>query len=82
MSASDEPLAEHSGLAFGHDTSFWSEGYGLLSVARFLHHGLVYTQTTMQCKVDVHIDNKGIVKRINNQMPYPHDYPFNTLSPD
>eukprot|EP00957_Ditylum_brightwellii_P171368 13045696-Ditylum_brightwellii.AAC.1 len=36
----------------------------------------------MQCKVDIHIDNKGIVKHINNQISYPHDYPYNTLSPD
>eukprot|EP00957_Ditylum_brightwellii_P206442 15348429-Ditylum_brightwellii.AAC.1 len=82
MSALEEPLAEHSGPAFGHATSFWSEGHGLLSVARFLHHGSVYTQTTIQCKVNVHIDNKGIVKRINNLLLYPHDYSYNTLSPD
>eukprot|EP00957_Ditylum_brightwellii_P091669 6980244-Ditylum_brightwellii.AAC.1 len=31
VSASDKPLAEHFGLAFGHATPFWSEGYGLLS---------------------------------------------------
>eukprot|EP00957_Ditylum_brightwellii_P136998 10446429-Ditylum_brightwellii.AAC.1 len=24
----------------------------------------------------------GIVKRINNQLTYTHDYPFNTLKPD
>eukprot|EP00957_Ditylum_brightwellii_P074989 5698917-Ditylum_brightwellii.AAC.1 len=42
----------------------------------------VYTQTKILCKVDIHIDNKGIVKRINNQMLYLYDYPFNTLSPD
>eukprot|EP00957_Ditylum_brightwellii_P079095 6015778-Ditylum_brightwellii.AAC.1 len=56
--SSDKPLAEHSGLAFGHATSFWPKCYGLLSVARFLHHGSLYTQTTIQCKVDMHIDNK------------------------
>eukprot|EP00957_Ditylum_brightwellii_P093680 7133120-Ditylum_brightwellii.AAC.1 len=59
VSALEEPLAEHSDLAFGHARSFWSEGYGLLSVARFLHHRSVYTQTTIQCKVDIHIDNKA-----------------------
>eukprot|EP00957_Ditylum_brightwellii_P026610 2012427-Ditylum_brightwellii.AAC.1 len=82
VSALEEPLAEHSGLAFGHATSFQYEGYRLLSVARFLHRGSVYTQTTIQCKVDIHINNKGIVERINNQLSYPHDYPYNTLSPD
>eukprot|EP00957_Ditylum_brightwellii_P091043 6931407-Ditylum_brightwellii.AAC.1 len=58
VSVSDKPLAEHSGPAFEHATSFRSEGYGLLSIARFLHHGPVYAQTTLQCKVDIHIDNK------------------------
>ena len=81
VTSSDKHLAEHSGLAFGHTTSFWSEGYGLLSVARFLHHGSIYTQTTIQCKVGMHIDNKGIVKCINNQIFYPHNYPYNTLCP-
>eukprot|EP00957_Ditylum_brightwellii_P035394 2684201-Ditylum_brightwellii.AAC.1 len=27
-------------------------------------------------------DNEGIVKRINNQLTYTHDYLFNTLEPD
>eukprot|EP00957_Ditylum_brightwellii_P124380 9480086-Ditylum_brightwellii.AAC.1 len=58
VSASDKPLAGHTGPAFGHATSFESEGYGILSVARFLHHESVYTQTTIQCKVDINIDNK------------------------
>eukprot|EP00957_Ditylum_brightwellii_P114085 8698227-Ditylum_brightwellii.AAC.1 len=70
VTPSEEPLAEHSGLAFGQATSFWSEGYGLLLVARFLHHGSIYTQTTMHCTVDMHIDNKGI------------NYSYNTLEPD
>eukprot|EP00957_Ditylum_brightwellii_P062423 4737357-Ditylum_brightwellii.AAC.1 len=82
VTLSDKPLAEHSGLAFGHATSFWSEGNGLLSVARFLYHGSIYSQTTIQCKVDMYIDNKGIVKRINNQISYSHDYSYNTLCPD
>eukprot|EP00957_Ditylum_brightwellii_P094856 7223784-Ditylum_brightwellii.AAC.1 len=56
--SSDKPLAGHSGPAFGHATFFQSEGYGLLSVARILHHGSIYTQTAIQCKVDIHIDNK------------------------
>eukprot|EP00957_Ditylum_brightwellii_P122277 9324852-Ditylum_brightwellii.AAC.1 len=58
VSALEEPIAEPSGPAFGHATSFQSEGYGLLSVSRCLHHGSIYTQTTVQCKVDIHIDNK------------------------
>eukprot|EP00957_Ditylum_brightwellii_P162260 12354856-Ditylum_brightwellii.AAC.1 len=82
VTLSDEPLAEHSGLAFGQATSFWSEGFGLLSVARVLHHRSIYTQTTIQCKVDMRIDNKGIVKCINNQISYPNDYSYNTICPD
>eukprot|EP00957_Ditylum_brightwellii_P183948 14011750-Ditylum_brightwellii.AAC.1 len=82
VTLSDEPLAKHSGLTFGHTMSFWSEGYDLLSVARFLYHGSIYTQTTIQHKVDMHIDNKGIVERINNQISYPHYYSYKILCPD
>eukprot|EP00957_Ditylum_brightwellii_P065911 4998523-Ditylum_brightwellii.AAC.1 len=30
----------------------------------------------------MYIDNEGIVKRINDQLTYTHDYLFNTLEPD
>ena len=78
----EEPLAEHSGPAFGHATLFRSEGYGLLSVSRFLHHGSIYTNTDIRCNINIRIDNIGIVKRTNDQLSYPHDYSYNTLEPD
>eukprot|EP00957_Ditylum_brightwellii_P100472 7658409-Ditylum_brightwellii.AAC.1 len=37
----EDPLAEHSGPAYGKATSFGMEGYGLLSLAWFLHHGKI-----------------------------------------
>eukprot|EP00957_Ditylum_brightwellii_P173802 13231498-Ditylum_brightwellii.AAC.1 len=30
----------------------------------------------------MYIDNKGIVNRINDQLTYTYDHPFNTLEPD
>ena len=77
-----DPLAEHSGPAFGKATSFRAEGYGILSLARFLHHGKIYTQTKIQCYIEIYIYNKGIVKQMKDQISYSHDYPFNTLEPD
>eukprot|EP00957_Ditylum_brightwellii_P125381 9556061-Ditylum_brightwellii.AAC.1 len=58
----NDPLAEHSGTAFEKATPFCVEGYGLLSLAQFLHHGKIYTKTKIQCYIEMHIDNKGIVK--------------------
>eukprot|EP00957_Ditylum_brightwellii_P122685 9356467-Ditylum_brightwellii.AAC.1 len=34
------------------------------------------------CNINIHIDNKGIVKRINDQLTYTHNYPFKTLELD
>eukprot|EP00957_Ditylum_brightwellii_P134923 10287226-Ditylum_brightwellii.AAC.1 len=77
-----DPLVDHSGPVFGKATSFYTEGYGLLSLAQFLHHGKIYTQTKIQCYIETHINNKGIVKQMKDQISYSHDYPFNTLESD
>eukprot|EP00957_Ditylum_brightwellii_P011045 837447-Ditylum_brightwellii.AAC.1 len=53
-----------------------------LSVARFLHHGAIYTQTDVCCYVVMHIDNKGVVMLIINQLSYMHNYLYNTFKPD
>eukprot|EP00957_Ditylum_brightwellii_P075421 5731807-Ditylum_brightwellii.AAC.1 len=34
------------------------------------------------CNINMYIENEWIVKRINNQLTYTHNYPFNTLEPD
>eukprot|EP00957_Ditylum_brightwellii_P036907 2794704-Ditylum_brightwellii.AAC.1 len=78
----EDILAEHAGPAFGQATSFCVESCGLLSVARCLHHISQYTNQAVQCEINIYIDNKGIVKRINDQLTYSHDCIFNTLEPD
>eukprot|EP00957_Ditylum_brightwellii_P092359 7032058-Ditylum_brightwellii.AAC.1 len=82
VTPSEEALAEHSGPAFGQATSFQSEGYGLLSVSRFLHYGAIYTQTDICYYVKMHINNKGVVTCINGQHSYMHNHLYNTLKPD
>eukprot|EP00957_Ditylum_brightwellii_P191434 14575132-Ditylum_brightwellii.AAC.1 len=77
-----DPLVEHLRPTFGKAPSFCAEGYGLLSLAWFLHHGKTYTQTKIQCYIEILINNKGIVKQMKDQISYSHDYPFNTLEPD
>eukprot|EP00957_Ditylum_brightwellii_P162362 12362992-Ditylum_brightwellii.AAC.1 len=79
---SEEICAEHVGPAFDQATFFRAEGYGLLSVARFSHHISKYTNQAIRCNINTYIDNKGIVKQINDQPSYTHDHPFNTLEPD
>eukprot|EP00957_Ditylum_brightwellii_P045043 3417103-Ditylum_brightwellii.AAC.1 len=75
-------LATHSGSAIGHASLFYTKGYGLLSVSRFLHHLQKYTNLTPACKIKIYIDNKGIVTWVNNQIGYTFDYLYNTLEPD
>eukprot|EP00957_Ditylum_brightwellii_P151212 11513955-Ditylum_brightwellii.AAC.1 len=41
-----------------------------------------YTATTTKVKGHLYLDNKGVITRIQQQQSYPHDYSFNTLSPD
>eukprot|EP00957_Ditylum_brightwellii_P212257 15367141-Ditylum_brightwellii.AAC.1 len=77
-----EILVEHAGPAFGQATSFRVEGYVLLSVARCLHHISQYTNQAIWYDINMYIVNKEIVKRINDQLTYTYDYPFNTLKPD
>eukprot|EP00957_Ditylum_brightwellii_P114357 8719603-Ditylum_brightwellii.AAC.1 len=43
---------------------------------------LNYKNITPACKTKIHIDNKGIVTQVRNQIKYTYDYPYNTLEPD
>eukprot|EP00957_Ditylum_brightwellii_P087702 6678561-Ditylum_brightwellii.AAC.1 len=82
VNSEEDTLVEHAGLAFGQTTTFCAEGYGLLSVARFSHHMSQYTNQGVRCEISTNIDNKDIVKKINNQLKYTHDYLFSTLELD
>eukprot|EP00957_Ditylum_brightwellii_P028960 2187666-Ditylum_brightwellii.AAC.1 len=78
----EEILAKHTGPAYGKATPFQVEGCGLLSIACFLHHVLIYTMQPIQCKLDFYIDNEGVVVRTKDQLSCKYDYSFSTLDPD
>ena len=78
-------LAECQGPAFGLDpTSYRAEGYGILSVLRFLHH------TGQPLELDVEAtntwticcDNQSMVKRSNWRADLQHIYPNDTKVAD
>ena len=77
-----ETIVEHVGPAFGQASSFRAKGYGVLSAMSFFRRVMEYKATTMELKGQLFLDNKGVITRIKQQMSYPHDYSFNTLSPD
>ena len=41
-----------------------------------------YTASTKPLKGQLYLDNKGVKTQIQQQQSYPHDYSFNTLTPD
>eukprot|EP00957_Ditylum_brightwellii_P064705 4910964-Ditylum_brightwellii.AAC.1 len=82
VNSEEDILAEHAGPAFVQATSFCAEGYGLLSVAWFLYLISQYTTQDVWCKIDIYIDNKGMVTQIKDQLKCSHNYLFNTLEPD
>eukprot|EP00957_Ditylum_brightwellii_P086004 6543201-Ditylum_brightwellii.AAC.1 len=41
-----------------------------------------YTASTMPLKGQLYLDNKGVITHIQQQRSYPHNYSFNTLTPD
>eukprot|EP00957_Ditylum_brightwellii_P001621 126049-Ditylum_brightwellii.AAC.1 len=75
-------IVEHVGPAFGQASSFRAEGYGVLSAMSFFRRAMEYTATTTKIKGQLLLDNKGAITRIKQQMSYPHNYSFNTLSLD
>eukprot|EP00957_Ditylum_brightwellii_P206667 15349422-Ditylum_brightwellii.AAC.1 len=50
-------LVQHAGPAFGQASSFWSEVYGILSVALFLHYTKEYVQYKEQVSFMLYLDN-------------------------
>eukprot|EP00957_Ditylum_brightwellii_P200427 15279826-Ditylum_brightwellii.AAC.1 len=41
-----------------------------------------YTASTKQLTGQLYLDNKGVITRIQQQQSYPHNYSFDTLTPD
>eukprot|EP00957_Ditylum_brightwellii_P001457 113682-Ditylum_brightwellii.AAC.1 len=77
-----EIIEKHVGPAFGQASSFQAKGYGVLSALSFFRRAMEYMASTKPLKGQIYLDNKGVITRIQQQQSYPHDYSFNTLTPD
>jgi hypothetical protein len=75
-------LARCSGPAPGHQSSFRSEGYGMLSAVRFLHHLFLFSQDIFIGPFQFVTNNQGLITRVQNQPTYAESYPNSTLKPD
>jgi hypothetical protein len=60
----DITLAQCSGPAPGHESSFRSKGYGMLSAVRFLHHLFEYCQDNFVGPYRFVTDNQGLITRV------------------
>eukprot|EP00957_Ditylum_brightwellii_P035024 2655560-Ditylum_brightwellii.AAC.1 len=77
-----DPIAENAGLAFGQASSFYNEGYGVLSALSFFSCAMEYTASTTTLAFQLHLDNEGVIARIKKQQSYSNDFSFNMLAPD
>jgi hypothetical protein len=76
-------LARCSGPAYGpFGTSFRAEGYGFLSVSRFLLRLHEFCGITPTWCIKLMTDNLGLLTRIEKCLPYPDPFPNTTLQPD
>ena len=77
-----EILIRCSGPAPGKESSFRSEGYGMLSVVRFLFHLFEYCQQTHPGPFRFITDNQGLLTRVQSALQYDDPYPNSTLEPE
>eukprot|EP00957_Ditylum_brightwellii_P012170 919156-Ditylum_brightwellii.AAC.1 len=56
--------------------------FGWKITLSFFHQAMEYMASTTQLKGQLYLDSKGVITRIQQQRSYPHDYSFNTLTPD
>jgi hypothetical protein len=76
-------LATCAGPAPGSkQSSFRAEGYGLLSITRFLHHLFLFCDTRPDWKIRLMSDNDPLIKCIATTRPYPQCFPNSTLVAD
>ena len=76
-------LVTCSGPAYGaKQSSFRAEGYGLLSLVRFLHHVFLYCATHPTWAIKLICDNEGLITRLNVAIQYTTSFPNDTLQPD
>eukprot|EP00957_Ditylum_brightwellii_P208771 15358859-Ditylum_brightwellii.AAC.2 len=82
VTETQETLVECSVSAYGTALSFQAEEYGALSVVRFIHRLICYTDMEQMWEINLHMDNIGVMPRFNKQYEYEYDYSHNTLQPD
>jgi hypothetical protein len=76
-------LATCAGPAHGSkQSSFRAEGYGLLSITRFLHHLFEFCHCKPEWNLQLSCDNDPLLKRINAARPFTTCFPNSTLDAD
>jgi hypothetical protein len=76
-------LAKCSGPVYGpYGTSFRAEGYGFLSVTRFLFRLSEFCGIKPEWRVKLMTDNLGLITRLEKSLPFSDPFPNLTLQPD
>jgi hypothetical protein len=76
-------LARCAGPTFGsYGSSFRAEGYGFLSVSRFLVRLQEFCQVAPRWKIQMMTDNAGLLTRITSSLPHLEPFPNSTLQAD
>jgi hypothetical protein len=76
-------LATCAGHAFGHKpTSFRAEGYGMLSMLRFLFRLFAFCGEPIPPAIKLFTDNLGLLDRISSSRTQVNEHPNATLRPD
>ncbi len=76
-------LAKCSGPVYGpFGTSFRAEGYGFLSVTRFLFRLSEFCRIKPDWRVKLMTDNLGLITRLEKSLPFSDPFPNLTLQPD
>jgi hypothetical protein len=76
-------LATCSGPAQGStQLSFRAEGYGMLSITRFLHHLFRFCSVDPAIKIQLSCDNDPLLKRLRSSCLYTSCFTSSTLEPD
>jgi hypothetical protein len=63
-------------------SSFRAEGYGLLSITRFIHHLFIFCGVRPEWKIQLSSDNDPLIQRIATTRPYTQCFPNSTLEAD
>ncbi len=72
-----------SGPAYGRQMkSYRAEGYGVLSLLRFIYHLYTFCHTPLPAALRLFCDSKSLLDKTHTYLRYPRYYPNTTLQPD